>query len=328
VIFDLPLFAVDQPQYAHPFNSYASPTPVAEPGRVYASFGSPGTAAIDARTGRVIWARRDLECNHFRGAGSSPIIFRNLLIMHFDGSDIQYVVALDKDSGKTVWRTARTVDFQDLGPDGKPQAEGDLRKAFATPHIVDVDGVPVLVSLGSMAMYGYDPMTGRELWRIDERSGFSSSTRPLAGHGLVFFPTGFPNGQLVAVRLATKDDLKGPSEAWRVTRGVPEKPSVVLAGDLLLMVDDAGIATCLRAKTGEEVWKARVGGTYSASPLLASNRVYFFDEDGKTTVVEAGPAFKVLAENQLADGFMASPAASGQSLVLRTKTHVYAIAER
>jgi outer membrane protein assembly factor BamB len=327
VVFDLELFQVENPQYAHPFNSYASPTPVAEPGRVYVTFGSPGTAAIDTRTGKVIWARRDLDCNHFRGAGSSPILFRDLLIMHFDGSDTQYVVALDKHTGRTVWRTARTVDFEDLGPDGKPQADGDLRKAFATPHVLEVDGTPVLVSLGSMAMYGYDPMTGRELWRLDERSGFSSSTRPVAGDGLLFFPTGFPNGQLVAVRLAAKEDLRGPREAWRVTRGVPEKPSVVLAGDLLIMVDDGGIATCLKAKTGEEVWKARVGGTFSASPLLGANRVYFFDEDGKATVIEAAPTFKVLAENQLEDGFMASPAVSGRSLVLRTKTHVYAIAE-
>ena len=118
---------------AHPFNSYASPTPVGEPGRVYVTFGSPGTAALDARTGKVLWERRDLECNHFRGAGSSPILFRNLLIMHFDGSDMQYVVALDKSTGKTVWKTPRSIDFKDLGPDGKPNADGDFRKAFATP---------------------------------------------------------------------------------------------------------------------------------------------------------------------------------------------------
>jgi outer membrane protein assembly factor BamB len=324
---DIELFRVDRPQYAHPFNSYASPTPVIEPGRIYVTFGSPGTAAIDTRTGKVLWERRDLECNHHRGAGSSPILFGNLLIMHFDGSDVQYVVALDKRTGKTVWRTDRSIDFKDLGPDGKPKDQGDLRKAYSTPHIVNVDGRPILVSLGSMAMYGYEPTTGKELWRLEDRSGFSSSTRPVIGHGLVFFPTGFPAGDLVAVRLASRNDIKDPQVAWRFARGAPEKPSLVLAGDLIIMVDDGGIATSVEAKTGEMVWRARVGGTHSASPLLADGRVYFFDEDGKTTVIQAGRSFKMLAENKLDEGFMASPAVAGQTLFLRTRTHLYAIAE-
>src|SRR6188474_668020 len=136
IVHDLKLFDVATPQYAHPFNTYASPTPVAEDGRVYVTFGSPGTAAIDAASGKVLWTRRDLECNHFRGAGSSPILFRDLLLMHFDGSDVQYVVALDKRTGRTVWKTPRSIDFQDLEPDGKIKADGDFRKAFATPQIV------------------------------------------------------------------------------------------------------------------------------------------------------------------------------------------------
>jgi outer membrane protein assembly factor BamB len=324
---DVELFRVERPQYAHPFNSYASPTPVIEPGRVYVTFGSPGTAAVDTATGKVVWERRDLVCNHHRGAGSSPILFGSLLIMHFDGTDVQYVTALDKRTGKTVWRTERSIDFKDLGPDGKPKDEGDLRKAYSTPHIVYVDGRPIVVSLGSMAMYGYDPATGRELWRLEDRSGFSSSTRPVVGHGLVFFPTGFPTGELVAVRLATRQDIENPTVAWRFARGAPEKPSLVLAGDLIIMVDDAGIVTSVDAKTGEMVWRSRIGGTHSASPLLAGGRVYFFDEDGKTTVIEAGRSFRVLAENQLAEGFMASPAAAGRALFLRTRTHLYAVAE-
>ena len=181
IVFDLKLFDVATPQYAHPFNTYASPTPVIEPGRVYVTFGSPGTAAIDTKTGKVIWERRDFECNHFRGAGSSPILFGDLLLMHFDGSDHQFVVALDKRTGKTVWRTPRSIDFQDLGPDGKPKADGDFRKAFATPQIVMVEGRPVMVSVGSKAVYGYDPLTGKELWRVIERG--SHSAQLAAGGG-------------------------------------------------------------------------------------------------------------------------------------------------
>ena len=327
VIHDLELFRVAHPQYAHPFNSYASPTPVIEPGRIYVTFGSPGTAAIDTRTGKVIWERRDLECNHFRGAGSSPILFRDFLIMHFDGSDQQYVVALDKNSGKTVWRTTRSVDFKDLGPDGKPQADGDFRKAFATPHIVDVGGTPVLVSLGSKATYGYDPLTGKELWRIEEPGAFSSSTRPVIGHGFVFYPTGFPTGQLLAIRPDGRGDATATHIAWRFARGVPSKPSLLLVGDLLYMIGDAGIATCLEAKSGREVWRARVGGSYSASPIAAGGRIYFFSEEGTTTVIEAGREYRLLAENRLDEGFMASPAVDGRALIVRTRTHLYAIAE-
>jgi outer membrane protein assembly factor BamB len=325
IVFDLPLFKVDKPQYAHPFNSYASPTPVIEPGRVYVTFGSPGTAALDTATGKVIWERRDLECNHYRGAGSSPILFENLLIMHFDGSDVQYLVALDKASGKTVWRTERSVDFQDVGPDGKVQAEGDFRKGFATPTVVTAGGQPILVSPGSKATYGYDPRTGKELWRMVDRGAHSPGTRPLAGHGLVFYQTGWGAGSLVALKPDGRGELGPTHVVWKATRAVPNKPSAILAGDLIFMVNDVGILTCLEAQTGKMVSQVRLKGEYSASPLLAAGRIYFFSEDGRTTVIEAGRDLKVIGENQLGDGFMASPAVDGNALIVRSRSHLYRI---
>lgn len=327
ILRDIKLFHVEKPQDIHAFNSYASPTPVAEPGRVYVTFGSPGTAAIDAASGRVLWTRRDIECNHYRGAGSSPILFGKLLIMHFDGSDRQFVMALDKATGKTVWRTERSVDFKDLGSDGQPQAEGDLRKAFSTPRIVTVNGKAVLVSVGSKAAYGYDPLTGRELWRIDEPSSFSSSSTPVTGHGFVFYTTGWQNGHLLAVRPDGTGNVTSTHVAWRVTRGAPKKPSVAILGDLLYMINDSGILTCIEARTGTTVWTARLNGNYSASPLAAGNRVYFFSEEGKTTVIEAGREYKVLAENSLDGGFMASAAVAGNALFLRAGGYVYRIEE-
>jgi outer membrane protein assembly factor BamB len=325
ILFDLKLFDVPHPQFAHAFNTYASPTPVIEPGRVYVTFGSPGTAAIDTATGKVLWERRDLECNHFRGAGSSPIVFRTLLLMHFDGSDVQYVVALDKRTGRTVWQTKRSVDYRDLDSNGKVKADGDFRKAFATPQIVMVGNEPVLVSLGSKATYGYDPLTGRELWRIEEPTSFSASTRPVTGHGLVYYSTGWNTGQVLAVKPEGRGDVTETHVAWRVTRGAPKKPSMLLLGDLLLMVNDNGVVTCLDAGTGADVWTARLTDSYSASPIAADGRVYFFSEDGKATVIEAGRTFKKLAENTLDEGFMASPAVDGQALYLRTRSHLYRI---
>jgi outer membrane protein assembly factor BamB len=325
ILFDLKLFDVPNPQFAHSFNTYASPTPVIEPGRVYVTFGSPGTAALDTATGKVLWSRRDLECNHFRGAGSSPILFRDLLLMHFDGSDVQYVVALDKRTGKTVWQTKRSVDFQDLESNGKIKADGDFRKAFSTPQIVMAGSEPILVSLGSKATYGYDPLTGKELWRVEEPTSFSASTRPVTGHGLVFYATGWNTGQVLAVKPGGRGDVTATHVAWRVTRGAPKKPSMLLLGELLLMVNDNGVVTCLDARSGEPVWTARLSDSYSSSPVAAEGRVYFFSEDGKATVIEAGRLFKVLAENTLDEGFMASPAIDGRALYLRTKSHLYRI---
>jgi len=327
LLFDLKLFQVATPQYAHPFNTYASPTPVIEPGRVYVTFGSPGTAAIDTKTGKVLWERRDFECNHFRGAGSSPVLFGDLLLMQFDGSDHQFVVALDKHTGKTVWRTPRSIDFQDLTPEGKPKADGDFRKAFATPQIVMVDGRPIMVSIGSKAVYGYDPKSGKEVWRVIERGSHSGSTRPVAGNGLVYLAMGFDAAQILAVRPDGQGDVTASHVAWRFGKGAPSKPSMILVDDLLFTVNDGGIAGALNAKTGELVWRGRVDGTYSASPLYAAGRIYTFSEDGKTTVLEAGREFKVLAENFLDEGFMASAAVDGQALFLRTRTHVYRIEE-
>jgi len=321
VLKDIKLFDVTKPQYAHPFNTYASPTPVIEAGRVYITFGSAGTACIDTSTFGVIWERRDIECNHFRGAGSSPIIFRDLLIMHFDGSDYQYVIALDKKTGRTVWRKNRSIDFQDLGPDGRPQADGDLRKAFATPHIVTMDGRLMLISFGAKAAYAYDPLTGHEYWRVEERAQHSASTRPVIGHGLIFYPTGFSAGQLLAIK-------PDSTVAWRIKRGVPNKPSLLLVDDLLYMVTDAGIASAVEAKTGEMVWQKRIGGEYSASPVYADSKLWFFSEDGKTTVLNLGRNGEVVAENQLGDGFLASPAIAGKAFFLRSRSHLYRIEAR
>jgi outer membrane protein assembly factor BamB len=332
---DLKLFEIEKPQYAHPFNTYGSPTPVIEEGRVYVTFGAPGTACLDTRTGATLWERRDFVCNHYRGAGSSPILYSNLFIVNFDGSDHQYIVALDKRTGRTVWEKKRSIDYKDLGPDGLPMTEGDLRKGFGTCHIAPLDGVVTLLSQGSKALYAYDPLSGEELWRVEERLNHSASTRPVVGQGLVFVCSGWATGQLLAVRPGRKGEVVDansglPATAqlrvvWKTKRNVPKKPSLLLRDDLLYGLDDIGVVTCWEARTGQVVWSERVSGNYSASLLAAEGRIYLFSEEGKATVVAAGRAYQKLAENQLSDGFMASPAVSGSALLLRTKTALYRI---
>jgi outer membrane protein assembly factor BamB len=315
------LFEVEAPQFCHDFNSYASPTPVIDGERIFVTFGSPGTACLDIKTGEKIWERRDFVCNHFRGAGSSPANYKNLLIMNFDGSDNQFVVALDKETGKTVWETKRSIDHKDV-KDGKIEADGDFRKAFSTPMIAKIDGKDVLISLGSKAIYGYEPMTGKELWRVEERKCHSGSAQPAYAEGLVFSCMGFSKGEFLAIKPGAD-----PEVVWRSSRNVPQKPSVIAKDGLLFMVDDGGIVSCLEAKTGAEIWRERVQGNYSASPLLAGDRLYIFSEQGKGSVLQAGREFKVLATNTLPDGFMATPAIAGKSLFLRTKTALYRVEE-
>lgn len=327
IVFDQKLFDIAAPQFAHKFNSYASPTPVIEDGRVYITFGSPGTACIDTKTFKVLWQRTDIECNHYRGAGSSPIIYQNLLIMNYDGSDHQFVLALDKNTGKTVWQTKRSIDFMDLNKEGKPESEGDWRKAYATPHVAVINGVPELLSIGAKAFYGYEPLTGKELWRVEERGQHSAGTRPVVGKGMIFWPTGFAKGQLFAMKAGGRGVFTSTNMVWTTKRSVPNKPSLLLVDELLFTIDDSGIATCLDAVTGAQIWNERIGGNFSASPLYADGKIWFFSEQGKTTVIEASKTYKVLGESQLGDGFMASPAVSGKALFLRSRTQVYRIEE-
>lgn len=325
VLLDKTLFHVENPQFAHKFNSYGSPSPVLEAGRVYVTFGSPGTACLDAASGEVVWTRRDFVCNHFRGAGSSPVIFENLLILPFDGSDHQFIAAMDKRTGATAWRTERSIDFKDLLPNGKPEAEGDWRKAYSTPILIQESGEPTLVSLGSKALYAYDPRTGVERWRLEERKCHSGSAQPAFGHGLIFSAMGFSKGELIAFRPGGKGVVEDSQIAWRSSRNVPTKPSPLVVGEWLFMIDDGGIASCLEAATGREIWRERVGGNFSASPLLASGRIYFFNEEGKTTVIEAAPEYKVLAVNDLGNGFMATPAIADNALILRSREALHRI---
>jgi outer membrane protein assembly factor BamB len=335
IIQDVKLFDVTKPQYCIPFNSYASPTPAIEEKRLYVSFGAPGLACVDTENGSVLWTRRDLVCNHYRGAGSSPILYGNLFILNFDGSDHQFVVALDKETGRTVWQQNRSLDYKDLGADGKPESEGDYRKAFATCQVATLDGRPTLLSQGSKAFYAYEPLTGAEFWRVEERSGHSAGTRPLTGHGLVFVPSGFSAGQILAIRPGKTGEVLDAKTngtptmqlqvVWKVKNRVPKKPSLLLQGDLLYAIDDNGNASCWEALTGKTVWSESISGHYSASPLLSGNRIYLFSEGGKVTVLATGREFKPLAETQLGDGFMASPAVSGQALFLRSRTSLYRV---
>lgn len=317
-IHDVLVFEVAAPEHVAAMNSYASPTPVIEAGRVYVHYGTYGTACLDTRTGKVLWKRNDLNCDHHEGPGASPILWENLLIFHVDGCDVQYGVALDKNTGRTVWKTPRGVDYR--------QVHRFCRKSFCTPLIVEVDGQTQLISPVAKAIFGYDPRTGEERWKI-RYNGWSVTPRPVCGLGLVFFVNDYERPEFWAVRPGGQGDLTATNVAWKITRGMPAQPSPLLIDDLLYLVNDDGIAQCLEARTGKSVWRERLAGRFSASPLYADGRLYFFSHDARGYVLRPGRRFEVLAVNSLEGSLMASPATVGRALLLRTEKNLYRLEE-
>ncbi len=320
-------------------NSYATPSAVIEEGRVYVHYGSSGTACLDTETFKVIWKRNDMPCNHYRGASSSPLIFKNLLILTFDGADHQYHIALEKQTGATVWKTDRSAEWNDEHIERQMVKDGDWRKAHSTPLIVNVNGRPEMFSVGAKAAYGYDPLTGRELWRVDHEA-YSASPRPLFHEGSFIFVNGFSRGaQMWSVKTGGAGVVNDSHINWKIDAPFPKYSSPILVDDLIYMALDEAFLACVDVRTGETVWKERVGGKFRACPVYADGRIYFFSLEGATTVIKPGRELEVVATNQLAEnaprddprrgpGFMASPAVVGKALFVRTRHHLYRIEEK
>ena len=319
IVHDVVVLRVDKPLFCHPMNSYGTPTPVIEPGRVYLHFGRYGTACLDTATAKTLWTRQDLLCDHFRGPASSPILFGNLLVLTYDGVDVQFVAALDKATGKTVWKKDRNIQYD--------TEETDYHKGYSTPALISVAGQTQLVSPSAGATIAYAPLTGEELWRV-RSGGMNAAALPLYGNGLVYVTTAAGGFQLFAVRPDGHGDVTDTHVVWKCDKNAPSRPSQILLGERLFMISDKGAISCLNAKSGEIVWQKRLGGAYSASPLLADGHIYFFGEAGEVPVIAATDAYKLLANNQLGDGFMASPAVYGNSLILRSRTVLYRIEDR
>jgi outer membrane protein assembly factor BamB len=329
ILFSEKVFHTDNPEplgNGASMNCYATPSPVIEAGRVYVHFGSAGTACLDTGTGKVIWQRTDLPCRHYRGASASPVLFENLLILTFDGADLQYTAALDKMSGATIWKTNRSVIWNDDSVPGKMARDGDLRKSHGTPLIATVAGKPQLISVGAKAAYGYNPRTGDELWRV-EYNDWSSAPRPLFENGLAYIVTGLQAREMWAVRPDGKGKVTDTHVAWKLSTRIGKYASPLLVDGLIYTLAEESFITCLEASTGKVVWTERIGGKYAASPIFADGRIYVFSQEGDTKVLKPGRTFEVLASNHLDAGFMASPAVDEKALYLRTKTHLYRVEE-
>jgi outer membrane protein assembly factor BamB len=304
---DIEVFRMDFREPVNTKNSYASPTPVLEGNRVYVYFGAFGTACL-TQSGEIVWKTRLAYDNGQHGPGGSPVLYEDLLIVSCDGRDTQYVVAIDKRSGRVRWKKPRK-GYQ----------------AYATPLIIRTPTDDQIVSPGAFQAISYEPRTGKEIWRVQYDRGFSNVPRPVYGNGLAFICTGFQQPSLLAVRVNGRGDVTKTHIAWTLDRGVPLTPSPLLVGEELYMVNDTGIAACVDAQTGKERWRVRLGGNHSASPIYADGRIYFLSEEGESVVIARGTQFKILATNQLNARTLASMAISHGAIFIRTQTHLYCL---
>lgn len=315
IIHHLLLSEVAEPQPIHSLNSYASPTPAIDGDRVYCHFGTYGTWCLNESSGDVIW-NRQLVIDHSVGPGGSPMVADDVVLLVCDGIDVQYVSALDKMTGEEVWRTPRP---------SMRATNGEFQKAYSTPLMIQVNGVKQAVIPGAQWIIAYDPATGKEIWRVDHGNGFSISSTPVytgtdESLGLVIFTTGYGQSEALAIRPDGEGDVTLSHVAWRTDRNVPEKPSPVAVGDLVYMIDDSGVLSCLSIKDASVVFRKRVPGNFSASPLLAGGHLYFSNQEGVVTIIKQRDEYEEVAEIKLDSRLMASPAVVGEDLLFRSET--------
>jgi outer membrane protein assembly factor BamB len=319
VLYDIHIFDVISPQAITIDNTYASPTPVIEEGRVYVHFGTYGTACIDTGNGKTLWTRRDLTCDHEKGAGpaSSPFLFNDFLIFNVDGRDVQYVIALDKTTGKTAWKTNRSVDFSNV--------QVNQRKAYGTPLIIPRGNEKQMVSIGAKGVFSYDPRNGKELWKALHR-GWSIAPRPVYGEGLVFTLIDRDRPELWAIRPDGNGDITNSHIVWKSSKRMPPRASPLIVGELLFVVDRNGYISCIEAKTGKIFWQERMKGSFSASPIHSNDLIYFFNEDTVCTIIKPARKLEIVATNKVAnEQLMATPAIDNDSIYIRTTNNLYKI---
>lgn len=290
----------------HQKNGLASPTPVVRGQRVYVHFGHLGTAALDL-SGNILWRQTDLKYSPVHGNGGSPALIDDLLVFSCDGGDEPFLVALDRDTGSVRWKTPR-------------QTAAKRTFSFSTPIEITVGGARQLISAGSGFVGSYDLKEGHELWRFGYGEGYSVVPRPIFAHGLLFITSGFDHPALFALDpRGFSGEVAETNAVWQSAKGIPNTPSLLVVGDELYFVSDAGIASCLDARTGKVHWSERLGGNFSSSPIFAAGRVYFQNEAGVGFVVKAGTVFELLAKNELGERTLASYAVTDGALFIRSE---------
>jgi outer membrane protein assembly factor BamB len=315
VLRTVELFEAKDPPPIHATNTYASPTPIADGGRLYCHFGSLGTCCLDTASGQVVWQVKH-AVDEITGPASSPALWQDKLIVPCDGATEQYVLALDKLTGQVAWKTPRPkIDA----------ADPKHRRGFSTPLVIEHAGRVQVVVPGARWVVSYSPADGKELWRVNMGDYHAPVARPVFHDGLVYVCTGFTKAQLLAIRADGTGDVTETHVAWRYGKQVPDVSSPVVAEDGIYFVSMLGVLTSLDAATGELRWQHRLSGNFTASPIFAAGKLYFTSEEGTTTVLTPGSTFQKLAENKHIGQTKASLAIADQSLVIRADRTLYCV---
>lgn len=321
IMHNIKVFAPEKPLRKHNINSFATPTPCVEKNFVYVHYGSMGTACINTNTGAIVWSRTDLKCEHVQGPASSPVIYKNLLILHYEGTDVRFIVGLDKATGKTVWKTDRPEEpYVPLPKIGT--------KAYITPLVINVGGRDQLISNGSAVCIAYDPLTGNEIWRVI-RGAESTVSMPFTEKGIVYFYTGFmvdtdgsQFSEMLAVNPAGRGDVTKTNVIWRKRLEPMQLLTPIIKDGLIYTVDTKNNMICIDASTGEDIWTARQRANFNASPVLAAGNIYFFSIRGEGLVIKPGRKYDVVAQNQLSDQIWATPAFVRNAMIIRTDKYI------
>jgi outer membrane protein assembly factor BamB len=323
ILYDIKVFTPESLEGKHSINTFASPTPCIEKGFVYVHFGSYGTACIKTSDGTVVWKRTDYKCKHVQGPASSPVIYKNLLILHFEGTDVRYIVALDKATGQEVWRTNRPEEpFKSLTQIG--------RKAYVTPLIINVKGRDLMISNSSAGCFAYEPLTGKEVWRVI-RGAESTVPMPVYENGVIYYYTGYmvdeeaPNfSELLAVNPDGKGDITTTNILWkkRDNQNTNQILTPVIKDGLIYTVNTKNTMMCIDATSGKELWTERQMANYNASPVYADGKVWFFSVKGDVVVLTAGRNQALASRFTMDSGIWATPAFLRNSVILRTEKYL------
>jgi outer membrane protein assembly factor BamB len=313
-----------KPGHRQPLNSYASSTPVTDGKNVYVVDFDGSIAAVSTE-GETVWVYRDFEYFSEHGLGVSPILYKELLIVAFDPSssgpdpklgwqkpwDKAVILALDKNTGKVRWEGKR----------------GLSQIAHVSPQILKVNGKDQLISSAGNVIQGFDPDTGERIWTVSS-PGEGVVPSVVVGEGLIFTASGFGDSTIRVVRAGGKGDVTKTNIVWESKEDVPKIPSMLYVKPYLYLVTEASVAKCFKAATGEVIWRQRLGGRFSASPVWADGKIYFLSDKGTTTVIADGAEFKVLAKNELNETCKASPAISQGNIFIRSDKHLYCIGNK
>ena len=296
----------------HEKNSHASSTPACDGRHVYSAFVNSDAVHVTAvdLDGKVVWQRAAGPYESQHGLGSSPVLHKQTVIVLADSMKGSFLAALDRATGKVVWRIDRPV----TGRNGN----------YATPLVATLAGKPQLIVQGTRVTTSYDPDTGNELWKCHGPAEVCGCT-PACDDRHVFATGGFPEKEILTVRADGSGDVTRTHVAWRSRKGVSYVPSPLYHDGRLYVVNDNGTATCFDAAAGKELWSERLAGAFTSSPVLVGDHLYVTNEQGRTFILKAGPKFEQVAVNDLEEGVLATPAVAGGRIYLRTAGTLYCI---